>query len=199
MRLPRDRPVPTDADGTNNEFKPINPRYIGTEGEKALERALGIVQSNPDVPRVTMAETLLQLGDWHQIKHQPDKALSYYQQAATVTDAMTASEAVPVAPLGFPVRVYYPIPSLATRNISLPPEQVDEQYVQVEFTVTGEGSVIGAKVTDQSGTSRQASEALQAIRSARFRPKFVSGKPVETSGVTYRQVFRTRKADSSDS
>ena len=91
------------------------------------------------------------------------------------------------------MRIYYPLPPLAMRNRQLSPEQIDEKFVSVEFTVTGNGDVQDAKVIEQNGTSRQASEALQAIRASRFRPKFVNGEPVDTQGVINKEVFKMRK------
>jgi tetratricopeptide (TPR) repeat protein len=194
--LPTDRSrPPTDADGSSNEFKSLNPRYIDSDGEKALERALKILGSQPNASHRTLIETLVQTGDWFQVKAQPDKALTYYRRAAALAtpgqgDADSESEP---ALLSFPVRVYYPAPTIVSRNATLPPDQADEKYVQVEFTVTHEGDVANAKVVDQNGTARQASEFLQAIRGSRFRPKFVNGEPVETPGVTSREVFKVRK------
>jgi tetratricopeptide (TPR) repeat protein len=192
--------VPTDADGTSNEFKSMNPRYIDSDGEKALERALKILDTHPEAAHKVVAETLVQTGDWFQIKAQSDKALTYYRRAAALAmpadDAKPADAQTPAAApglLSFPVRVYYPTPLLATRNAQLPADQVDEKYVQVEFTVTNVGYVANAKVTDQNGTARQASEFLQAIRASRYRPKFVNGEPVATPGVTSREVFKVRK------
>ncbi|MGH8185577.1 MAG: TonB family protein, partial [Steroidobacteraceae bacterium] len=205
--------TPTDADGTSNESKGINPRYLSSDGEKALERALKILEAPAATDREALVPTLLQFGDWYQVKHQPDKAMRYYRRAAALSaKAGPAPSATPIAaaaasasasaaarepppPLSFPVRVYYPTPSQATRHTTLPREQVDETFVEVQFTVTNEGDVENAKVTDQSGTPRQASEALQAIRAARYRPKFVDGEPVETAGMTNREIFRTRKAE----
>lgn len=196
LRVPRERMAPTDADGTSNDSKPLNPRYISVDGEKALDRALKIVQANAQAPRTMLSDTLIQLGDWYQIKHQPEKALPFYRQAAALDTASPAGESDNAArPLSFPVLVYYPLPSLATRNLLLPPDQVEERFVQVEFTVTNDGGVANAKVTDENGTSRQVAEALQAIRAARFRPKFVNGEPVETTGMINREVFKTRKTE----
>jgi len=59
--------------------------------------------------------------------------------------------------------------------------------------VTSSGEVSDAKVAGASGTPREVSDALSAIRAARFRPKLVDGEPVETTGMTNREVFRTRK------
>ena len=50
-----------------------------------------------------------------------------------------------------------------------------------------------AKITGSSGTARETADTLTAIRAARFRPKFVNGEPVVTTGMTNREVFRTRK------
>lgn len=175
------------------EPKAINPKYISSDGEKALERALALLDARPDTTPTLLSETLLQLGDWFQLKNQPEKALVYYRRAATVVASMNSTAPDAVVALSFPVRIYYPLPPLAMRNRTLAPEQIEEKYVSVEFTVTDTGDVQDAKVIEQSGSSRQASEALEAIRAARYRPKFVNGEPVDTQGVVNREVFKIRK------
>jgi TonB family protein len=190
LRITQER-QPSAADGTNTDYKALNPRYLSDDGQDALMRAIAILESHPNGSRETLTDTLILMGDWYQIKHVPEKAMPFYRRAAAYAGPTT--EPGSPAPLSFPVRVYYPIPTLATRNALLPAEQVDERYVQVEFTVTGQGDVIDARVTDENGTARQISEALQAIRAARYRPKFVNGEPVATTGMTSREVFRMRK------
>lgn len=200
MRTQSRERAPTDADGTSNDQKQINPRYLHSDGEKSLDRALKILEGQPPSANDTLMVTLIQTGDWFQIKHQPEKALPFYRRAAALNATLTstaaptsAPSAAPLDPLSFPVRVYYPMPSQATRNIELAADQVDERYVEVAFNVTEAGEVADAKVTSGNGTSRQAADALTAIRAARFRPKFVNGEPVATVGMTSREVFRTRK------
>lgn len=200
--LSRER-MPTDADGTSNDSKQINPRYLNSEGEKALDRALKILEAQPPSAHDTLVTALIQTGDWYQIKHLPEKALPYYRRAAALNATLAgATAATPVAggtgaaepvPLSFPVRVYYPSPSHAGRNSTLPADQVDERFVEVQFTVTSAGDVSNAKITGANGTARETADALTAIRAARFRPKFIDGEPVETTGMTNREVFRTRK------
>ena len=196
--------LPTDATGVSNEGKQINPRYLGAEGEKALERALRILEAQPPSAHDTLLATLVEMGDWFQIKHQPEKALPFYRRAAALSvtlvnaAAVATSTASPTPPpeptvLTFPVRIYYPAPANATRNSTLPPEQVNERFVEVQFTVTDEGEVSDAKITGANGTPREVADALSAIRAARFRPKFVNGEPVATTGMTNREVFRSRK------
>lgn len=190
----------TMLDPTSIEPKGINPKYISSDGERSLQRALAILEASPDTTPAVLTDTLIQFGDWYQIKHQPEKALSYYRRAATLAGSVdAASLEAAAAPLSFPVRVYYPMPPLAMRNRQLSPEQIDEKFVAVQFTVTGLGDVEDAKVVEQNGTSRQASEALEAIRASRYRPKFVNGEPVETQGVVIREVFKMRKQDEESS
>jgi tetratricopeptide (TPR) repeat protein len=191
-RSPREQEI-AESTGSLNEPRPgINPRTIDEEGERALLRAVKILDAQPDAALDDRLGTLLELGDWYQIKHRPEQGLPYYKRAATLA-AQAPEDSAAAAILSFPMRVYYPTPPLATRNRSLRPDQVDERYVQVEFTVKASGDVVEAKVIDQNGTSRQAAETLEAIRAARFRPKFVNGEPVDTSGVLSREVFRMRK------
>ena len=165
-----------------------------------------VLDAQPPAAYDTLLETLLQTGDWFQIKHMPEKALPYYRRAAALSTTLAAASAAtpPAAgttaaastepePLSFPVRIYYPTPSQATRNITLPAEEVDETFVEVQFTVTDSGDVTDARITEANGTQRQAADTLAAIRAARFRPKFVNGGPVATTGMTNREVFRTRK------
>lgn len=185
--------MPQDADGSG-EPRTLNPRFLSSDGEKALARALKIAEARNDPPSDVLIATLVQMGDWFQVKHQPERALPLYRRAASLAaGAPDHAHASEPAPLSFPVRVYYPTPLLATRNAMLPPQMVEETFVEVEFTVTGAGDVADARITERNGTSRQASQALQAIRAARFRPKFVNGEPVETPGLTNREVFRVRK------
>ena len=132
--------------------------------------------------------------------------MPYYRRAASLSPTIHTgrgraapppgggeSVVVEARPLAFPVRIYYPTPSQATRNVTLPAEQVDERFVAVQFTVTDSGDVEDAKITDANGTQRESADTLAAIRAARFRPQFVNGEPVKTTGMTNREVFRTRK------
>jgi len=184
--------LPADADGTSSEARQ-NPRYLNSEGEKAMDRAIKILERQPPSAHDTLVTTLIQAGDWFQIKHMPEKAMPHYRRAAALSAALVAAVPAQVDPLSFPVRVYYPTPSQATRNTLLPAEQVDERFVQVQFTVTDSGDVEDAKITEANGTQRESADTLAAIRAARFRPKFVNGEPVATTGMTNREVFRTRK------
>lgn len=183
-----------DVDSTGSEVRPKSPRDLSPNGERALQRALEILDTAPVASRQTLIATLVQMGDWFQIRQLPAKALPYYKRAWQMIAAEPGS-ADAHAQLNFPVRVYYPAPLLASTNLTLAPEEVDVRYVQVEFTVRQDGTVADAKVVDHDTTGRIAADTLIAIRAARFRPKFVDAEPVSTSAMSYREVFRTRKQE----
>jgi TonB family protein len=175
--------------------RPDNPRYISTDGQRALQRALKILKSDANASPQLLLETLVEMGDWYQVKQDTAKALDYYGQAAQTFAQVAAKGDAKSAqdPLAFPVRVYFPVPSPIARSYKMALPDSEEVYVQMELTVTSEGLVEQAKVIDSSAYPRNTSEILQAIKDARFRPKFVNGAPVEVTAFTFREVFRRRK------
>ena len=90
------------------------------------------------------------------------------------------------------MRVYYPTPGIVAHVPTQ--EETHSHYVQIEFTVTADGSVSGARIVDHDTRDRYADDVLDAVRAARFRPKFVDGQAVATSGITYREVFWTAES-----
>ncbi len=185
--------------GASSQHNPRNPRYIDTEGQRALLRALAILKANPDASPQLLIDTLVDTGDWYQTKDDFRKALPFYSQAAQVYLQHAGQGSHPVQDrLAFPVRVYYPVPNAIVRGNKLMPHDTQQAFVQMEFTVTAEGLVKDAKILETDAHSRHASEILSAIRDARFRPKFLNGEPVETVAMSFREVFRIRKRDDED-
>jgi tetratricopeptide (TPR) repeat protein len=177
------------TDFNRESARPIKPRHLSDDGRKALQRAIDILEANPERPAGALANALIQMGDWHQIRQETEKARAFYQRAWLVDETETSGR----ARLSFPEQLYYPMPSSAVRARYLRPDESDERFVQIEFTVTSEGTVKDARVVETNASQRQASDALEAIRDSLYRPKFVEGAPVETTALTYREVFRTRK------
>lgn len=171
-----------------------NPRYLSREGQRALLRALEVLEAQPDTPQALLSETLIELGDWYQFRQDPKKALQYYRQAAVVLEEIKrkAPEAAQ-DPLAFPVRVYFPVPSVIARGNRLFADQREEAFVQLEFDVLADGSVANAIVTGSNTYQRHVSEILDAIRDARFRPKFVDGEPVDTMAMSFREVYSVKR------
>lgn len=172
----------------------IEPRTLNQEGEEALQRALRILESDPGSAAQTRIETLIQMGDWYQIKKSPREALTYYERAWQLIRTTPRLPDSAAAALNVPVRVYYPTPQIVA-NVPTQVAAVDTQshYVQTEFTVAADGSVRDARIVDHDTRDRWARDVLKAVRDSRFRPKFVDGQAVAATGITYREVFWTGK------
>jgi TonB family protein len=139
-------------------------------------------------------ETLIEIGDWHLFKEEPDKALSHYRQAAQILiELKRAAPDTTQDPLAFPVRVYYPTPHAIARGNRLAPDQREEAFAQLEFDVLPDGTVENAVVTNSNTYSRHMSEILSAFREARFRPKFVNGEPVKTVAMSFRETYPVKR------
>jgi TonB family protein len=172
----------------------VEPRTLDPEGEQALQRALRILESDPDSPPQTRIETLIQMGDWYQIKESPGEALTYYQRAWQLIRTTPKLPDATATALNVPVRVYYPTPQIVA-NVPKQVAAVDTRShtVQIEFTVGADGSVRDARIVGSDTRDLYANDILNAVRDSRFRPKFVDGQAVAATGITYREVFWTGK------
>jgi TonB family protein len=141
----------------------------------------------------TLIETLIQMGDWRQIQQAPKEALPYYQRAWKLIQEAASLPSSTATALNVPVRVYYPTPQLVVEGPKVSAEQMRSNYVQVEFTVAADGSVQDARIVGHDTREQHAQEIFDAVRAARFRPKFLEGQAVAATGITYREVFWTDK------
>ena len=89
----------------------LGPGRQQPEGEHALQRALRVLEADPGASTQTRIETLIQMGDWHQIKKAPREALPYYQRAWQPIRKEPSLSSSAATALNVPVRVYYPTPS----------------------------------------------------------------------------------------
>jgi TonB family protein len=167
------------------------PRKLTADGESALKRALEILDAHgKDAPRSELIDTLIQLGDWYQIKQSPREALPYYQRAWTLMTLDASLHATDA--FGFPVRVFYPTPNIAAPSAGGAAHEA--HFVEVEFDVDADGGVSAARIVDHDTTQRFADQVLSAVRDARYRPRFVDGQPVATAALSYRQVLSVSAA-----
>jgi hypothetical protein len=184
-------------------FRLGNPRYLSLEGQRALLRAVAILKEAPSASKQLLLETLVDLGDWYQVKQESHKAIPFYREAAQVHASLIAANegdtsATTNSPFVLPLRLYYPVPGAVARGHQLDPDRSEEVYVQMQLTVTRDGLVKDAKLIDASAQSRHASEIISAMKSARFRPQLIDGEPVDTVDLDFREVFRSRKKAQSE-
>jgi tetratricopeptide (TPR) repeat protein len=174
----------------------LAPATIQSEGLRALERAVEIVDASPDAPPASVAAVRVQLGDLNQIRQAPDRALPHYQQAwraaAGVTDGGRPLQQLL---FGEPLLLYYVAPDGWNRYASRPAGEVERRNAELEVTVSAQGRVIQTKVTGDAGDPRLGQRAQRAAESARYRPRFEDGRPVETAGIRFLQPFYVLRAD----
>ena len=171
----------------------VGPRELSWDGEQALQRALRILEADPGASMQTLIETLIQMGDWRQIQKAPREALPYYQRAWKLIHETASLSSSAATALNVPVRVYYPTPQIVVDVPEGSAEETRSNYVQLEFTVAADGSVRDARIVDHDTREQYAQEIFDAVRAARFRPKFIDGQAVAATGITYREVFWTDK------
>lgn len=170
-------------------------KQLRRDGEHALQRALRIVEADPNaLTPATRIETLLQMGDWYQIAKSPREALPYYQRAWQLIRATPDLPASVSDALNVPLRVYYPMPGFVAQAPSRSGD-VQSHHVRIEFNVDPDGAVSDARIVAHDTRDRYANAVLEAIRVSRFRPKFVDGEPVATPKIVYRESFWTAKTE----
>ncbi len=151
-----------------------------------------------------LTDTLIQFGDWYQVKHQPEKALTLLSARRCAWSRMEQARSSPKRRCGtaeFPGAAF----TIRCRRwpcviVSCRPRTTEEKFVSVQFTVTGSGECAGCESdrTERLATAGVRGAGSDSARHAIGR-KFVNGEPVETQGVVNREVFRIRKQDGDDS
>jgi hypothetical protein len=163
---------------------------ISSEGQRALERAVAIAAGRPDASPLQVADVRTQLGDWYQSRQQADRALPSYQlawQAASgqQLDGKPLTEVL----FGRPVLLHYLPPDSWDRYYGRPAGEVTVKNTQVEFTVSAQGRVVDPRVLADGGDPKLGAQTARAVQSARYRPRFEEGRPVDTPAVRLDQVF----------
>jgi tetratricopeptide (TPR) repeat protein len=171
----------------------LSPSTIASEGQKALERAAAIVAAHPDASSALSVGVKVQLGDWYQVRQQPDRALPYYRQAWQAVGATPDGGKLRESLFGGPVLLQYDAPGSWNRLATRPADEVELRVVEVELSVTAQGLPRDARIVGVDAEQRLASQALRAAASAIYRPRLVDGEPVATAGVRFNQPFYVQR------
>jgi tetratricopeptide (TPR) repeat protein len=174
-----------------NKPPPFSPSATAAMGQKALDRAVAIATERADPSPVQIADVRTQYGDWFETRSQPEKALPQYQLAwqegikvpykgKTLADALFAR----------PVLLNYNRPTGWDRYSNRPASEILLKAVILETTVAADGTTSDSKVIDDSGDLRRADQALRALATAHYRPRFENGQAVATPGVQFTQIFQ---------
>ena len=152
-------------------------------GERALKDAVQIYsrQTPPDAKR--MATTLAELGDWYSLFGMWNRALAAYKEA------LNQSGTDRTALFGAVRTIYWRAPLSPERP---PLDSIPERhgYVEMIFDVSERGDVTTARVSRAAPAGFMDDKALQALRAARYRPRFDdAGQPLGTAGLKFRYEF----------
>ena len=173
----------------------LSPSTIQSEGLRALERATEIVDASPDAPPASVAAVRVQLGDLNQIRQTPDRALPHYLQAwQAAAGVIEGGRPLQQVLFGEPLLLYYAAPDGWNRYAGRPPEEVDRRTAELAVTVSPQGRVRESKIVDDAGDPRLGQRAQRAAETARYRPRFADGQPVEANGVRFVQAFYVLRA-----
>jgi tetratricopeptide (TPR) repeat protein len=171
---------------------PFAPGMLVTEGEKALQRAAEIAETRTEPSLVQVADVRTQLGDWYQMRAQPDRALPHYlqawQAAAHVTET-TAGKSLVELLFDKPLLLHYVRPEAWNRYAGRKPGATEVRTVSAQLTVDEQGRPQNVRVTDDSGDARRAEKTVQAVGTARYRPRFENGRPAATPAVSFTQPW----------
>jgi tetratricopeptide (TPR) repeat protein len=169
-----------DAYGASNYSRP------NREGEVALKLVIEILDAHPETSAAELARARLDLGDWRMFAGYTNTALEAYRDAWAALLAPGAGGTA--AFFDVPVQVFYRPPNGA-RPPTVGGEKFAPRPVDLVFTVGADGHV--RDVTLESGhvPAKTGKLLVRAIKDARYRPRFVDGKAVDTSGVKYRETI----------
>jgi tetratricopeptide (TPR) repeat protein len=170
----------------------LAPGMLASEGEKALQLAADLAESRPEPSLIQVADVRTQLGDWYQLRGDPERALSQYlqawQTAARVTERAQGKSLVELL-FDTPALLHYARPEAWDRYAGRKAGEAQVLTVSAQLTVDEMGRPVDVRLTDDSGDARRAEKTLQAIATARYRPRFDNGRPVATPDVAFSQPW----------
>ena len=161
----------------------VPPPAADRAGLKSIELALQLLRATPDPPRLLLAETLTELGDWYQATSRANTAEPYYAEASTIYAADIDSGMG--NPLLAPRMIFYRPPLASTRGIGIVTGEVVLHQTVFSFVVSETGDTQNVTVVTTDMSDGQLAQSRRALERAVYSPRFENGKPVATAGVQF--------------
>jgi TonB family protein len=180
-------PAQPDPFGTNDLPTLADGQRLNPDGERALRLALTAIDKNAPVDHRKRGETLVELGDWYTSAGALAKGADVYREAWRDL-AQINSTAMLEQPR---LLAYRPPPSSVARS-RLDPEDSEERYCEVKYTVTKDGRVEDVELVGSDAAESTQKSVLSAIKKARYAPRFQEGEPVETKSMLLRERLLIR-------
>ena len=164
---------------------------LNPDGERALRLALQAIEKNQPLDHRKRGETLVELGDLYMSAGGVPRGLDTYHEAwkdlvvAGDTSLLTAPRML----------IYRPPPASAKRS-TLKPDEAEERFVEVRYTITKDGRTDAVESLPSDATESTQRSMVSAIKKARYRPRFENGEAVETTAVTLREKILVKAKQS---
>jgi tetratricopeptide (TPR) repeat protein len=171
-------------------FDGVNTR-LDSFGERSLERAVAILRNHPDADPNVRLETLLELGDWHQLADHRRDALRTYREAWQTLRSDDGRYAIRnVEVLDRPAALVTRHQSgTRVRRASAELDRFEKYIVDLDYAVTRDGRARDVVVIESNAPKRIEIQITRDLKSTKFRPRFVDGEPVDTAGMHQRQKY----------
>lgn len=160
-----------------------------------LRKALGIVEQQSPPDPAERARILVKLGDLYLMWGKQNTASERYKEAWQILSADPALEVRRDEFFAKPARIMGPVPPaiLPVPSRKAPPpdaKDLEQGFVVVRFDVDPLGRVSAATVIESDPANLLEERVQETARRTLFRPRFVDGAAVATTGLVLRHEFR---------
>ncbi len=157
--------------------------------ERALERALAIVQKSPSTDRADLADAYIRLGDMYTVSSDR-RATESYLRAWDTLSGDADLEACRGRLFAHPTRLEVGLPPpISPQRLPDATSPGDALFVEVSYTVRADGRVDDVQVADSNLPFRWRSYVRSRMQATRYRPRMVDREPIATKGLSYRHLF----------
>ena len=154
----------------------------GRAAERALERVLSIVSSNPSSDAPEIAQAMIQLGDLYTVTSD-SRSAEMYEKAWEVLDS-PEYHAQQVETFGAPRQIFPNAPKSLRENRPSEATRAGEQlFVMGEYGIDRFGRVDNLRILQTNVSPEQRRHFRAELHSTRFRPRIVEGEAVRTDGL----------------
>lgn len=170
-----------------------------SDGERALQQVVALVQADPDAGPADEALAVLDLADWNLFFEKYERADTLYAHVDELfrTKAGFDDEQVNRY-LGTPVPICLRLPDGPRPPPADLRGQPTEGHVEVSYVVTVRGSVTDLTTISSEPQGMMDLSVRKALRSATFRPIMDHGAPIVSPPQTYRHTFLYFPRDSGE-
>jgi TonB family protein len=180
-------PATPDPFGANDMPVVADGQRLNPDGERALRLALAALDRNAPVDHKKRGETLVELGDWYTSAGAAGKGVEVYREAWK-----DLTQANATALLETPRVLQYRPPPSSVKRSRLDPDESEERYCEVRYTVTKDGRTDDVQIVGSDAAESTQKSVVSAVKKARYAPRYENGEPVETQNMTMRERLLIR-------